>query len=334
MIVSLAAAPLACERKKPASSPESIEFRGPLPATLPEVLTQENVRATCKSMDRFFVDLGKNKAKERLLQVTYSDFPKVEAPKEPVYILPYHGVHVPIPDRPYRFSLSYNSVKRQFGLIFVSRSENGILVLDRMVGEETMGDVFQKVGEPVTDARQEYTRKLFGKLPNLFDIHDLGFQITPQTYRCDQANFLRAVRDLAVFTIKILSPYLEYTAHRGVGLKDSILDQGRSADDSYHFNYSYRSGQRFYSLGCTTQGSSLFEAARGLLPFVSESVPPRLASKPLPLLGQELVKLANNPTPGLARSILARDWGKEAPARIASEIRRYLQQADAPSAPK
>jgi hypothetical protein len=282
----------------------------------------------CKSMDRFFVDLGKDK--ERLLQVTYSDFPKVEAPKEPVYVVPYHGVHLPIPARPYRFSLSYNSDKRQFGLIFRSRPEKGILVLDRMVGEEPMGDVFQKVGESVTEDRREYTRRLFGKLPNLFEIQDLGFQITPQTYRCDQASFFRAVRDLVVLTIKLLSPHREYTAHQGVGLKDSILDMGRSANGSYQFNYSYRFGQRYYTLGCTTKERPLFEEARGLLPLVSERVPPRVASRPLPPLAQELVKLANNPTPNLARSILAKDWGKETPARLVSEIKRYLHQADTP----
>lgn len=296
-----------------------------IPGNLPEVITDQEARKVCQGMNRFFKKVEGDKPAQRRLAATYQPFVRSPGPEGPVHLIPYHGVYLPIPVRPYRIGLSYNSRKREFGLVFLLKKSKELISLYPMIGAEPHYDIFHRRGEPLTDRRKAYTRKLFGKYPNLFDIRDLGYRITPAGYSCTPKNLYTAIRNLFLFTMKSIGGPMvrELRAHRGVGLAHSILSTGLDRRGYYILQYSYRHRDRYHTLDALLKGKENFQALRRLLPRIAAAPGARgLAVQPLPGQLGRLVRFAGKPTPREARALTMLKW--DGPLKPLPSMRREL----------
>jgi len=280
-----------------------------VPAVLPDPLTPESAERVCQQLHALMRRLRSDARTALVADTSFSEYPDAPVPG-PVHLVPYAGVEVPIPARPWICGGSYDRHPGRWTLSLHIRGTKDVVLLGPMIGGEPMRDVFAPAGVsvPAEPGREAYTRKLFGKAPSLFDLGLLAWGLRATDFRCDPADVYPAIRDaLALTVIASASSYAsDLVAYRGVGIADSWLVRGRRPSGRYALEHHWRREGAAYTLMAETADANLAKAFEALAGHMGEGSAQGLDVKPLPGLCGPMVKLAASPTAQLARTLRAR----------------------------
>ncbi|MCA9522126.1 MAG: hypothetical protein KC609_14190 [Myxococcales bacterium] len=280
-----------------------------IPPTAPSRWSDQRVDAFCRKA-RHALD-NQPEATKRRLATRYSSYPYPSdrrfVTKAPHYWVQYRRAWLPIPARPYRVGVLYRAPRREFSLVLRFVDGSGALIFDRMFGSKPLHNIFAMAPtRPATSDEKAYTQRLFGRYPNLFDLRDLGFRVTPRSFRCDRTNLMRAIRDLVVLILKAVGgpPLDSLTVYQQVGFPRSILEVGRRKLGVAQVRYTFELAGNYYTLDALDRKQTLASLVRvlGLAGTTKSAV---LRAKKLPEAARRLIRFVNAPTKAEARRLLA-----------------------------
>lgn len=299
----------------------------------------EQVTRICERLQKIIDLLGADEESRNLLEMGFEPFPaKLQElqPDSAVYLPDFHGVYVPLPEADYRFSVDYSTHVGGFSLFYILPEQKGMLILTRLIDDKPMEDLFQIAGDttPATEEAKAYTRRLFGKFPNLYDITLTAFTTPASSHQCDKEHLYPAIRDIISYIlIKTGGPVSQdLHAYRSIGLRDSILLTGRGAADTQHLRYVYQHQGRYYEFVAVLKGSpAYFSQLIGLIPHISGQQPELPLVATMPKSAADLLDLVRDPSPAKAQALLEAGADASAPRPWVGALERYLKaQEDNP----
>jgi len=235
------------------------------------------------------------------------------------------GALLPLPPRAYDVSLTYRSDGFfEVSLFTGARAQPSLLLLG-VVDTSPMQDVFALVADrdPPSPERVAYTRRLFGKAPDLLDLLSLGLRVTPDTLRCDPKSVDPALRDLVVLALKVASPGEQRRAHLELGVPGSVLELGEDPGRTT-IRYLFRHAGRVFTYDCSLADRTLAdELEEGFLQLASPTRP----TAPLPPELARVFSFVERPTRAVARTLLdeaRRRSGSRGAAQTIASLERYL----------
>lgn len=245
---------------------------GGLPRSLPDTLTEQGAAVLCKSMEQAVREAAA--ANQVVADTVFTPLPATQV-TVPAQLVSYQGVHLPLPQRSYRCLLEYDS-HRGFDLLLFGPSRQ-LIILGRMMGGEPIKDLFARQGDSPNDEEgTAFGKKLFGKVPSLYDIEDVAYSVRARDFRCSAASLVTAIRDAYALVLKTGGARIKsgVRAHRDVGLKDSHLVAGEAEGGQQLLMYSYRHGETIYSLSVDTYDREYMAQVISLLQRATAGPPP------------------------------------------------------------
>jgi len=295
-----------------------------LPRSIREPLTEESVQQACAELQRLVEHIRRTSV---LADVVFEECPApTETPSEAIGVL-YQGVQFVLPPDDYRCSVQYDPRHRTFRLSFLTSDGHGVIGIGPMEDSEPMPDVFAIVGGGFSDeAAQEFTKKVFGKPPTLFDIEEIGFSVPAKDFQCSQEQFYNAVRSAVALSLKALFPVREpLKACRGLGISRSHLITGLSGGGNHIVHYNLAFDRVFLSLQASLQEAVSFHRLVSLLSRVSPAPGQNFENRMLSPVCSMVLSFVQSPSPVAARDLLERIPDRPEHRVLRENLLRYLE---------
>ena len=300
-----------------------------LPTSLPPALSADQAEQVCADVaDAVARARADDPGTADLAFTPYS--PPAAGAARAAHVARFGGASLPVPVRPWICGAPWDASREVFSLTMLHRAKGELVLIGPMIGDAPMPDVFARVGAGAADsaAAEDFTRRLFGKAPNLFDLQEVGYSRSAADFTCDPGDLHVAIRDAVALVLKVSGKAFASgaRAHRGVGLSRSHLVAGEEPSGRWSVEYSFEEGGRYGSLGVSTPDRALAEAAIALLEHAATGPPAGFEIVPLPPQCAAVAELVAAPTPERARALRDAAGDDPAQAGLVSELDRYLGQ--------